>query len=357
VPYALPGDARNALPNARPCFEAAPWPEADRLFHGDPNWVGADGASSVALGRDRILWLFGDTWIDPSATGSRKAARMVSNSIGIQTGTDPSRASIRFYWGHGPDGEPRAFIPDGDGERYWFGNGVRVGDRLVLFLNRIHSVEGGLGFESGGWAAWMVMNPDAEPDEWTLERLQTPANPLGVLVGFAALLRRDGKVYAFGSANPVKSHPIYAVRWTDAQVQAGDLMNPEWWAGAEAGWTPDSSDAARWPIFENGASELSIHEDGVTGAFIAVQTVGFGPAEVMIRSAPELEGPWTGTEFLFRPPEYSRPNVMIYSAKAHPELSGPDLAVTYATNTFKFEEHLSDEEIYYPRFVRLMRCD
>ena len=42
--------------------------------------------------------------------------------------------------------------------------------------------------------------------------------------------------------------------------------------------------------------------------------------------------------------------------KAHPELTGADLILTYATNTFEFAEHLSDSLIYYPRFVRLNRC-
>jgi hypothetical protein len=47
---------------------------------------------------------------------------------------------------------------------------------------------------------------------------------------------------------------------------------------------------------------------------------------------------------------------MIYAGKAHPELTGADLILTYATNTFKFEEYFTDSLIYYPRFVRLTRC-
>lgn len=59
---------------------------------------------------------------------------------------------------------------------------------------------------------------------------------------------------------------------------------------------------------------------------------------------------------VYRPPEYSRPNVMIYSAKAHPQLTGADLVLTYTTNTFQLSEHLTDSLIYYPHFVRLARC-
>jgi len=345
-----------ATPVATPCFEAAAWREADQLFRRDPHWVGGDGASSVVLGDGRILWLFGDSWIDPAGEHARRGARMISNSVAIQTGTNPATASIQFYWRWAADGSPAAIVPDEPDERHWFGNGVRVGDRLVLFLNRVRSTTSGIGFESVGWVAWMVDNPDADPPQWRMNRLGSFSNPLGVLVGFAAVLVLDEHVYAFGSQDPVKSHPIHAVRWPSQQVGKGDLTNPEWWAGDRLGWVPDASLAPRQPLFDNGASELSIHRDAATGRFLAFQTQGFGPADVMIRTAPTFTGPWSGPGMVYRPSEYDRPNVMIYSAKAHPELTGADLVLTYATNTFRFDEHFSDPDIYYPRFVRLARC-
>ncbi|UCC49654.1 MAG: hypothetical protein JSV41_05710, partial [Gemmatimonadota bacterium] len=283
--------ASSTGPVAVPCFEASSWREADQLFHRDPHWVGGDGASSVDLGDGRILWLFGDSWIDPSGRGTRQGARMVSNSVAIQVGTDPVAASIRFYWSRAVDGSPAAFVADDGDERHWFGNGVRVGDRLVLFLNRVTSSNSGLGFESVGWTAWMVENPDLEPSAWRMSPIATPANPLGVLVGFAAVLRLGEYVYAFGSEDPVKSHPIYAVRWPAEQVRHGNLFDPEWWAGDRLGWVPDSSSAPRWPLFEDGQSELTIHADVATERFLVVQTQGFGPADVMMRAAPMLTGP------------------------------------------------------------------
>lgn len=81
-----------------------------------------------------------------------------------------------------------------------------------------------------------------------------------------------------------------------------------------------------------------------------------GPGDVAMRAAPALTGKWTAPKMLYRPPEFFRPNVTIYSAKAHPQLRGADLLLTYATNTTQFGEHLTDSEIYYPRFVKLKRC-
>lgn len=58
----------------------------------------------------------------------------------------------------------------------------------------------------------------------------------------------------------------------------------------------------------------------------------------------------------YRPAEYNHPNVMIYVAKAHPELTGADVVVTYAINTFVFAEQLTDRLISYPKSVRLTQC-
>lgn len=345
-----------ANPIMAQCFEASAWTEADQLFHRDPHWVGADGAFSVDLGGGRTLWLFADTWIDPSGQWNRKNGDMIRNSVAIQTGTDPSTAAIEYFWNTGSDNQPKPFFARQDDRWYWPGHGVRVGERLVLFFNRLRNSTSGLGFESDGWNAVMIMNPDDKPSNWRMNWLRSPANQLGIIVGFAGVLQWDKHVYALGSQDPVKSHPIFAARWTIEEVQQGELMAPEWWGGPDVGWVADSSMLVRWPLFENGQTELTVHRDVTTQRFLVVHTEGFGKADVMLRSAPELTGPWSAPRLLFRPPEYHESKIMIYAAKSHPQLSGGDLILTYATNSFDFDKHLSSPLSYYPHFVRLVRC-
>ncbi len=345
-----------ASPIMAQCFESSAWTEADQLFHRDPHWIGADGAFSVDLGGNRTLWLFADTWIDPTGRRARKNGRMIRNSVAIQTGTDPSNATIEYFWATADDDQPDAFFTRPDDRWYWPGHGLRVGERLVLFFNRLRSSTGGLGFESDGWNAVMIMNPDDEPSNWRMNWLRSPSNRLGIIVGFAGVLRWGEHIYALGSQDPVKSHPIFAARWKVEEVRRGNLMAPEWWSGPDVGWVADASMTARWPLFENGQTELTIHRDEVTQQFLVVHTKGFGKADVMMRAAPELTGPWSAPRLLFRPPEYHEPDIMIYAAKSHPQLSGSDLVLTYATNTFDFGEHLSNPLSYYPHFVRLARC-
>src|ERR1039458_3037663 len=75
-----------------------PWPEADKLFHSDPRWLGADGAYSVDLGNSRVLWIFSHTFVARKARDDRRHAAFVHNTVAIQIGYDPSQASIKFYW-------------------------------------------------------------------------------------------------------------------------------------------------------------------------------------------------------------------------------------------------------------------
>lgn len=344
-------------PAKTPCFRASAWPAADELFRRSPYWLGADVASSVSLADGRTLWLFGDTWIDASGAGARRNGRMVSNSVAIQRGTDPAEASIAFFWGRDADDGPAALFPDRNGESLWLGHGVQVEDRLVLFFARTRRNTGtGLGFEHAGWTAVLVENPQDEPLIWRWRELQSPVNSLGVLFGFGAAIRHGDYVYAFGSADPVRAKSVYAMRWPVDNVHRSDLSRPEVWSGEKLGWEPDAPESQWQPLFDDGQSELSIHENRDSGQFMAVQTVGFGAAEVAIRVAPDLAGPWSAPGTIYRPPEYDRPDVMIYAAKAHPQLTGADIVLTYVTNTFVFAEQLSDERIYYPRFIRLDHC-
>ena len=68
------------------CRRAAPppaagWSQADALFHGNPKWLGSDAAYSVALGSNRTLWLFGDTFVATTASNVRAQSKMVRNTF------------------------------------------------------------------------------------------------------------------------------------------------------------------------------------------------------------------------------------------------------------------------------------
>jgi len=72
----------------------------------------------------------------------------------------------------------------------------------------------------------------------------------------------------------------------------------------------------------------------------------------MMRTSPALTGPWSALQLVYEPPEKSKPEVIIYGAKAHPELIGADLIISYNTNAPE-KIIIADTTIYYPRLIRL----
>ena len=318
-----------------PCFEAAPWPEADRMF------PGVTPTASVDLGAGRILWLLGRKGV--AVDGKY---HWIANAVALQGGTDPLTAEFTYFRGISSDGSPAPLFQGEDDEWLEFGRGVRVDERLLLFLARNRWTERG-GRERVGYTAILVENPGDEPLAWQYRRLEVPANTLQLFDdGDAAVLHLGNHVYILGDATG-SSHtrPAHAARWPDEAILAGDLGEPEWWAGEKLGWVPDTLHAKRFPIFEGWHQELTIHRDRGTGLFIAVYaSEEYGAADLMMRAAPTLVGPWSDARMVYRPSEYYRRYPDISHPMAHPELAGADLVLSYTSGRG------------YPRFIRLSRC-
>jgi hypothetical protein len=349
------GEASEATPTE---LAAGRWRQADRLFHQDARWRGADDAYSVDLGGDRVAWLFADTLVSTGPDHARPLFPTARNSVGLMTGSDPTTATMSFYWRRTRKGAPASFFPEDGDTWYWPGDGERLGPRgpLLVFLMRIRrdpAGQPGWDFEGAGWQAVRISNPDDDPQAWRIDRRPSPQNRWNIVVGSASVLARDGWLYAFSTGGPPPL-AVYLVRWRLAAATAGDLSSPEWWAGTKRDFVPQASLTTRpTELFEDGQTEFTVHEGGTRG-FVVIQTVGFGAATIGIRTAPALTGPWSRVRTVWRPPESSRKGALIYAAKAHPELDANGaLAVTYISSNFDIATVVADETLYYPRFIRV----
>ena len=316
------------------------WPEADALFRSSSGWLGTDDAYSVPLGGDRTLWLFGDTFL---GTEDRASAAFVSNTVAIQTGLDPSTATLA-RWPLDASSGP-VFGADEPGEWLWPLHGVRVDRGLLLFFMRVRSTrpdlashaeawaeEGSLGFFSvvGAAARW-VDDADAPPSSWRPVPVALPPSP-GVL-GTAVVVHGEHLyVYAYRDGDALLA------RWPLAAVP--DLSAPEWWPA---------------PVMHGVVTEFTVHADGAR--FVHTQVGDPLNAAVEVRTAPAPEGPWSPPVPVYVPPERGRPGVIAYAGKAHPELAGASptggLVVTYASIALTRDATLADESVYWPRFARV----
>lgn len=331
-------------------LQAEEWPEAGRLFRQDPQWLGGDGASSVDLGSGRVLWLFGDSFIGRGTSRDRHGAAMVRNTVAIQQGYNPETAGVTFYWGSAGNA-PDAFFKAGGRFWYWPGSGVMVRDRLLVFLMEVRPDDNELGFSLQGWSAVLVKDPRGDPPGWQTTRPSLPENGHGVITGSASCLVIDEYVYAFGTH--ALDYGAYLVRWRVKDAHQGNLKNPEWWSSAR-GWTDrDTAGAPPAPVFDGAQMEFSVHYEPSLARFLQVQTASFNDPCLIYRTSRRLTGPWSKKEKFYRPPETDSPGLLVYAGKAHGWLKGADLLCTYNVNSLDLERLLTDNDLYYPVFVKI----
>lgn len=332
---------------------------ADVLFHRDPRWLGADAALTIPLGEQRILWLFGDTFIAVSKTHLRTESVMVKNTVAVQQGRDPRTAAISFHWGRNSDGAPASFFPARGDRWFWPGHGIRLETGpLVVFLFAMITEPGpGLGFTTAGYALAVIDHPDDPPETW--QPVIGAVHP-GVFDTMPATALVQDHTHV--TAVAIRQHGTHAgalVRYRNADLARGDLSQAEWWAGERRGWVPQSALDAGGPtfVFDDAGSECSLHWDERSRSFLHIASYGFGASTIGLRRSPALTGPWSAPVTVYRPPEADGPRPHVYAAKAHPELAGPtpaDLLITYATNSFRFADLFTPEgqsALYWPRFI------
>jgi hypothetical protein len=341
-------------------FDAAaePYTAAEALFQSDPRWIGGDAALSIPLGGERVLWLFGDSFVGRTAGATRKQSDMVRNSVAVQTGKDPRAARMQFFWGRATDGGPASFFPDEDSDWFWPGHGCLLPEGpLVVFLTRVTSDPGNaLGFRVRGSALVVVENPADPPSAWTMRRVAVPAD-FPALPAPAVLLE-GSEIIALALKPAPNGHPGTLVRFPTADLARGDLTTARWWSGPEQGWVPTASLGPDGPavVLDDAGPECSLHGNGKTYVHIASQ--GFGATTIACRTSPALTGPWSAPQILDTPPESRAARPFVYAAKAHPELPGlaPDhLVITYVANSLDPEGLFAPggETLYWPRVLSL----
>jgi hypothetical protein len=272
---------------------------------------------------------------------------MVRNTLAVQIGADPSTATISFFWCNDDWGGPSSFFAEEGSHWFWPGQAIRLDDVLLVFMTEVAPTSDGLGFANVGYRVVRVLNPDQDPWQWVYFTADAAPNPWQLVP--TAGLADDGD-YLVGYAYSEPAHDLYLVRWPRAAAHDGDLSAPEWWNGTAFVAQPALASPPP-PVAHDIATEFSVSPRG-TG-FVLVDSDGFGATEVDVRTAPTRQGPWSRPAHAYRPPEDDRSGVFTYAGKAHPELSGGEMVVTYASNHQDFGTLVADQSLYYPRFVRV----
>jgi len=363
-------------------------PRCEPAFPYQSGWLGGDAAYSVPLSADESLWLFGDSFVAAKEQRDRRGAFIVHNSIGLGRCDRNGRWRIDYVWGHHSDGSPSAFLErEHTAGWWWLFDGFLYDERLYLGLLEVEKAPPlgnlQLPFRFTGVQLGRIENPRDPPQDWRIEVIALasqpsqprilPASALVVsqeyLYLFSFIDRSDGS-YPRGLARL----PLRALdgRTRDLSGSIETLaIDGSWKAGLDAG------DARI--LMADSATEMSVHFHAEFGAWLAIYNypdVGEGfpderPSDaVWLRTAPNIEGPWSERQLLYRIPELAAsdserrdPNTGCYAAKEHPQFaSGRSITFTYVCNLFTgreqqplsvFERLQRDMDIYRPIPVTL----
>jgi len=317
------------------------------IFKKDKYWRGADGAATIELGQGKILWLFSDTFIDQDGTGKRvNSNHLIRNSIAIQDSAS-LHADLTFWYG-GTKQQPDDFFELPGNNWFWTGHGIVTKGKLVIFLFEVTAVESGMGFESTAWHIAVIDNPSDPPDKWAINYHKAP-DTYGVVVGSSAVLQDENHIYAFGVKEP-GTHETYLLRFEKEKLLKGDFSKTEWWIDNK--WTDKITEEPKSSSLFTGQTEFSVHYDPESEKYVQIQTYGFGSASIGYRLADRLCGPWS-EPVIFHTPPLKEEKEYVYTANAHPEFKSDELIITYNINNFDFERLVNDEEIYFPKIIKI----
>ncbi|MEV0849122.1 DUF4185 domain-containing protein [Streptomyces sp. NPDC049954] len=259
------------------------------------------GFSGVVSGRS--VWTYGDTLV-PDGTGGW--ALTASDSVALGDKDDPLRVHHRLD----DSGNPDEWIPLNDAEndagglsRYGMG-GTNVveyapGRGLVWYLKNDRGSDGqGL---VGAGVATVTADDSGALAVRTSDTTWGPSEPHWGDVG-VTLDPRDGKVYVYGYGPESFGHHVYLAR--AAADRATDVSAYEYWDQSQKSWTSRrftlsgdlgtvklSADLALFSHDELGQSNAFWSNHYNTWMFVAGANVGY--TDIMVMTAPALEGPWT----------------------------------------------------------------
>ncbi|MBC8401415.1 MAG: DUF4185 domain-containing protein [Candidatus Marinimicrobia bacterium] len=325
----------------------------DNLFVGqDSGWLGADAAHSIILSEDRVLWLFGDTFLGKTIAGVRyPEGYHINNCLAIQDLTQPDSANITYFWGDSVS-NTRAFFPPQPGlpgQYYWPTNGLIVNDQLLIFCFAMAANEQTWWID--GTVVIKIVNYQDDPYDWICQYNDMKIGNNNTVLHSAIFLENE-HLYFLGFADREnKREAILARTPVNEFIKVPTADSFEYWVNTanQKSWNRKLEHPVI--LFTPGITETNIQYDQAWDMyFITV----YDPmqADIFLTVANNLEGPWEKPVQLFTNPDHV---TMTYAARLHPHLStrSGELIISYVTAPGSLDLSKESMDTYRPRFLKL----
>lgn len=322
----------------------------------NPDILGRDGAYST-LFQGYSVWLYGDTFLaNPNADGFSLISDSWSYTTdlnaqdgitGFQERLDSSGApsmiltltpdELAFNLAH--SGNPCQEQPCGERWALWPASIVSdpTSNQALVFYMVVSAQPGNFNFRAVGnsvalWQSFQqspqrpAFNPPLVPNHADLMFNNSQPN-----FGTASLIQQE-MLYVYGCGTPTNGADKGC---RVAKVSSAEAQNLNVWTfySGNGNWSPQLNDAVS--VF-TGSSIMSVAWNSYLQQYIAVYSPPFSQ-NVMIRTSPNPEGPWSGelVAFVARQPVSGN----VYDAHAHSEYDvngGQTIFVTYSRSTGTF---------------------
>lgn len=320
--------------------------------------AGGDGVSAVRLSPSQVAWFFSDSSLGPAGPriGFSRESGFVHNLVVMQT-TRRGRSRLVTVTGGGAcpgprqPGRARPIVRPDDaggqvGQRYWAGDGLRIGSRVLRFYTRY--LPGSLSAVGTVIASFSVRQLEGDGRgpafgaeiQPSVTRLPTviPSGGGSPIVWGAAVLRYHGTIYIYGWQSP---GPGLANNGYLARVPTWRLKDMRAWRFyAGPGLWVSGQDNAR-PIPAGVSVDTGFSVINAAGRYWLIeQAGGLGSPDINAYPARTPWGPFSTQAgiVLFRAPDIGLTAAdhyeIIYLAQAEPALSTKHtLMISYNANS------------------------
>ena len=297
------------------------------FFRRTNGWVAGDGAMSIPLSDGRVLWLFGDSFVDTfdAKTGTVPCLFQVRNTALVHPKSDLRSARTLVH----SNASNRTFFRYAGREPFWYWpvNGFQEGHTVYVYLTKLKP-GGGLGFKTVGHAWARLRFP-----ELSIEGYDPLPDFKGIDFGCGFVKDNDGvHAHAFGSKLVGLESWVYVARFKTADPR-GDWT---YWDGNS--WVEAVTKAA---VIGRGAAP-SLHVCKVKNKYVLTSAelsvrCDHGK-EIYVSTSEQPTGPFSRRKKVFTVDDTVQGHhPFFYLPVAHPEFldEKAGLLVTYSINGYE----------------------
>lgn len=329
---------------------SADFPVAQCLpsFPDKDGWYGGDGAYSIALDKQRTLWLFGDTFVSSEAGRKDRIGMdvVMGTTVAISTCGENGQFQIQYFLKKKNGKYISSF---GKNEWLWPQDPFIVNQVLyvpLLVVKAMLDLSEPLNFKIVRHKIARIKNYTlTDPRQWIVDYIDLKeAIPPGIEAFAPTSVIFQNYVYFYPLYNSVKK----TVRTSGnilVRVPVNKLDDPAnfmEYLSKGGTWEKGLAPARAMIILSAGVSELSVRYHADDNKWIAVymSTKNYG-AQLLYQTADKPEGPWSKPMALIatipevdpKSPRYDKHN-FCYAGKEHIEFArSKNLVVTYVCNS------------------------